>query len=68
MESRTSNTTQRRRPSPAPPPLIPAAQYVRMSDEAQQFSTQNQKTAILEYAVCHVCRFKVLYLLTPFVV
>jgi DNA invertase Pin-like site-specific DNA recombinase len=29
---------------------IPAAQYVRMSDEAQQYSIENQKTAIAEYA------------------
>ncbi len=32
---------------------IPAAQYVRMSDEAQQYSIENQKTAIQEYAVLH---------------
>lgn len=29
---------------------VPAAQYVRMSDEAQQYSIENQKTAIAEYA------------------
>jgi DNA invertase Pin-like site-specific DNA recombinase len=34
-------------------PLVPAAQYVRMSDDAQQFSIENQKTAIHEYAVRH---------------
>jgi DNA invertase Pin-like site-specific DNA recombinase len=34
-------------------PLIPAAQYVRMSDEAQQYSIDNQKSAIQEYAVRH---------------
>jgi len=31
-------------------PLIPAAQYVRMSDDAQQYSIANQKAAIQEYA------------------
>src|SRR6202158_1858881 len=30
--------------------LIPAAQYLRMSDEMQQYSVDNQKAAILEYA------------------
>src|SRR5579862_2194739 len=34
-------------------PMIPAAQYVRMSDEMQQFSTDNQKEAIQEYADAH---------------
>lgn len=38
---------------PEPAPLVPAAQYVRMSDEAQQFSIENQKTAIQEYASRH---------------
>jgi len=33
--------------------LIPAAQYVRMSDDGQQFSIANQKTAIQEYAKQH---------------
>lgn len=33
--------------------LVPAAQYVRMSDEAQQYSIDNQKDAIHEYAVRH---------------
>ena len=31
-------------------PLIPAAQYVRMSTEDQQYSIANQETAIAEYA------------------
>jgi DNA invertase Pin-like site-specific DNA recombinase len=31
-------------------PLVPAAQYVRMSDEAQHYSILNQKAAIQEYA------------------
>jgi DNA invertase Pin-like site-specific DNA recombinase len=35
---------------PAP---APAAQYVRMSDEAQQYSIDNQKAAIQEYADLH---------------
>jgi DNA invertase Pin-like site-specific DNA recombinase len=30
--------------------LVPAAQYVRMSDEAQQYSVDNQKEAIAQYA------------------
>jgi DNA invertase Pin-like site-specific DNA recombinase len=30
--------------------LIPAAQYVRMSDEAQEYSIENQQAAIQEYA------------------
>jgi DNA invertase Pin-like site-specific DNA recombinase len=32
---------------------IPAAQYVRMSDEQQQYSIDNQKAAIQEYATLH---------------
>lgn len=31
-------------------PLVPAAQYVRMSTEHQQYSTENQRDAIAEYA------------------
>ena len=31
-------------------PLIPAAEYVRMSDDAQQYSIELQKAAIREYA------------------
>jgi DNA invertase Pin-like site-specific DNA recombinase len=38
-------------------PLVPAAQYVRMSTEDQQFSIENQKSAIQEYAARH--RFSV---------
>ena len=34
-----------------PATLTPAAQYVRMSDEAQQYSIDNQKAAIQEYAL-----------------
>lgn len=34
-------------------PRIPAAQYVRMSDEGQQYSISNQKAAIQEYADRH---------------
>ncbi|HSZ02774.1 MAG TPA: recombinase family protein [Terriglobales bacterium] len=32
---------------------IPAAQYVRMSDDGQQYSIDNQKAAIQEYANRH---------------
>src|ERR1700680_2821944 len=32
---------------------IPAAQYVRMSDDQQQYSIENQKAAIEEYAAVH---------------
>jgi DNA invertase Pin-like site-specific DNA recombinase len=32
---------------------IPAAQYLRMSTEHQQYSVENQSTAILEYAESH---------------
>jgi DNA invertase Pin-like site-specific DNA recombinase len=32
---------------------VPAAQYVRMSDETQQYSIENQKAAISEYASQH---------------
>jgi DNA invertase Pin-like site-specific DNA recombinase len=39
--------------TPKTPTLIPAAQYVRMSDETQQFSIENQQTAIQEYATLH---------------
>jgi DNA invertase Pin-like site-specific DNA recombinase len=35
---------------PPAPCIIPAAQYVRMSDEGQQYSIENQKAAIREYA------------------
>jgi hypothetical protein len=43
----------RRRSSLLILPLVPAAQYVRMSDETQQYSIDNQKAAILEYASRH---------------
>jgi DNA invertase Pin-like site-specific DNA recombinase len=36
-----------------PPRLVPAAEYVRMSDEAQQYSIENQQAAIREYAASH---------------
>jgi DNA invertase Pin-like site-specific DNA recombinase len=36
------------------PSVIPAAQYVRMSYETQQYSIDNQKAAIQEYATRHV--------------
>ena len=34
-------------------PLVPAAQYVRMSTEQQQYSIANQKAAIQTYAKSH---------------
>jgi hypothetical protein len=38
-------------PHPTPvPPLVPAAQYIRMSTEHQQYSTANQADAIVRYA------------------
>ena len=46
----------RRLPKPpkiASDALVPAAQYVRMSDEAQQYSIENQKAAIQAYATKH---------------
>jgi DNA invertase Pin-like site-specific DNA recombinase len=43
----------RRKNPPSVLPLVPAAQYVRMSDEAQQYSIDNQKAAIQEYASHH---------------
>lgn len=49
----TRNELQRRNKSPEPASLISAAQYVRMSDEAQQYSIDNQKAAIQEYATSH---------------
>ena len=39
--------------SAPPPEFIPAAQYVRMSDESQQYSIDNQKAAMQEYAAKH---------------
>src|SRR5438270_451309 len=33
--------------------LVPAAEYVRMSDEKQQYSIKNQQDAIREYADAH---------------
>ena len=37
-------------PSGEPPKMVRAAQYVRMSTEHQQYSTENQGDKILEYA------------------
>ena len=36
-----------------PKSSVPAAQYVRMSDDQQQYSIDNQKEAIQEYAAAH---------------
>jgi DNA invertase Pin-like site-specific DNA recombinase len=40
-------------PSERSPGLISAAQYVRMSTEHQQYSTENQSDVILRYAKAH---------------
>src|SRR5438270_13362162 len=32
---------------------VPAAEYLRMSDEMQQYSTDNERAAIREYAQAH---------------
>lgn len=42
-----------RKVSPVVPALVPAAQYVRMSDDQQQYSIDNQKAAIKEFAESH---------------
>jgi DNA invertase Pin-like site-specific DNA recombinase len=39
--------------TPVSPGQIAAAQYVRMSTEHQQYSTENQGDAILRYASAH---------------
>jgi|SRR3984957_11592734 len=43
----------RKKPPTPAVAFIPVAQYVRMSDEAQQYSVDNQKAAIREYASNH---------------
>jgi DNA invertase Pin-like site-specific DNA recombinase len=53
MSLHTINERQYRQSTPEPAPLIPAAQYVRMSNESQQYSIENQKAAIQEYAARH---------------
>ncbi len=53
MSLQTRNESPRRKTTLEPAAPIPAAQYVRMSDEAQQFSIENQKAAIQEYAARH---------------
>ena len=40
-------------PPTLPSVLVPAAQYVRMSDKQQQYSIENQKAAIAEFAKSH---------------
>ncbi|MGO9436612.1 MAG: recombinase family protein [Terracidiphilus sp.] len=44
---------ERKRPLANTQKPMPAAEYVRMSDEAQQYSIDNQKAAIQEYANSH---------------
>lgn len=53
MSLHTRDAPQCRKNTAEPAPLVPAAQYVRMSDEAQEFSIENQKAAIQEYAARH---------------
>lgn len=48
-----SQSPRRENNPPPTVPLVPAAQYVRMSDEMQQYSIDNQKAAIEEYASNH---------------
>ncbi len=48
-----SQPLKQKKNSPSAVPLVPAAQYVRMSDEMQQYSIDNQKAAIQEYASRH---------------
>jgi DNA invertase Pin-like site-specific DNA recombinase len=43
----------RRNALPTLPTLVPAAQYVRMSDDQQQYSIDNQKAAIKDFADSH---------------
>jgi DNA invertase Pin-like site-specific DNA recombinase len=53
MSLHTRDAPQCRKNTAEPALLVPAAQYVRMSDEAQEFSIENQKAAIQEYAARH---------------
>lgn len=46
-ESRTAMSSE------IPVPMIPAAQYVRMSTEHQKYSTENQRDKIRDYALLH---------------
>lgn len=48
-----SHPLRKQKNPPPAAPLVPAAQYVRMSDEMQQYSIDNQKAAIEEYASRH---------------
>ena len=41
--------------------LVPAAQYLRMSTEHQQYSLENQSTAIRKYAESHGSEVVVTY-------
>jgi DNA invertase Pin-like site-specific DNA recombinase len=53
MNLQTRNKPKHRENTLEAAPLIPAAQYVRMSTDDQEFSIENQKTAIQEYAARH---------------
>jgi hypothetical protein len=46
---RSASRSKKVQQIPGPDP-VPAAQYVRMSDESQDYSLENQKTLIQEYA------------------
>lgn len=47
----TASMTTSQKPSPDDPPLMRAAQYVRMSTEHQQYSTENQRDVVRDYAI-----------------
>lgn len=53
MRKTTDKMRDSQRESAGQAPLVPAAQYVRMSDESQQYSPDNQKDAIQQYAGLH---------------
>lgn len=53
MSLQPTNDLQRENSISRHADLKPAAQYVRMSDDAQQYSIDNQKAAIQEYAASH---------------
>jgi len=51
QETRGSEADRKSAPAdPIAPPLLPAAMYIRMSTEHQQYSTENQADAIRVYA------------------
>lgn len=50
---RAYDASHMRKNSPSPPATVLAAQYLRMSTERQEYSMENQKAAIDEYAQRH---------------